>query len=127
LCAIGLSVTPAAAADLWSGLSLRQTTVGVATEAPPYLKGNDTGGIIAWSPSSELQARELTDQFCARWGKYPRITGVHRQYGDYISFNCLWNPRVARYALPEVPVTGYICRTKRTHVHGRWEKVEVCG
>jgi hypothetical protein len=71
-------------------------------QSQPYIKGNDTGGIIAWSPDTEYQARELAAAFCQSYGKYPRITGVHRQYGDYISFNCLWDPAVARYALPEV-------------------------
>jgi hypothetical protein len=69
-------------------------------------KGNDTGGIIPWSPDTELQARGLADAFCGTYGKYGRITGVHRQYGDYISFNCLWDPSAARFALPEVRVGG---------------------
>jgi hypothetical protein len=75
-------------------------------ESQSYIKGNDTGGIIAWSPENEARAREWTDQFCASYNKYPRITAVHRQYGDYISFNCLWDPTVARYALPEARVHG---------------------
>jgi hypothetical protein len=67
-----------------------------------YAKGNETGGIIPWSPDNELVAREVANAYCQGYGKYPRITGVHRQYGDYISFNCLWTPDAARYGLPEV-------------------------
>jgi hypothetical protein len=29
---------------------------------------------------------------------------VNRQYGDYISFNCLWSPNVDHDARPAVPV-----------------------
>ena len=44
----------------------------------------------------------IAADYCARWDKYPRITSVHRQYGDYIAFRCLWSPYVDRYALPAV-------------------------
>jgi hypothetical protein len=27
---------------------------------------------------------------------------VHRQYGDFIAFSCLWSPYVNPYALPAV-------------------------
>jgi hypothetical protein len=66
------------------------------------IKGNDTGGIIPWSPAAEARSRDLAVAHCERYGKYPRITGVHREYGDYISFSCLWDPRQAQYALPAV-------------------------
>ena len=81
----------------------------------PYLKGNDTGGIIAWSCEAEAMAPELAAAHCARFDKYHRITGVHRQYGDYISFQCLWNPRLNRFAIPAV-------RTRSAcYAHGRHE------
>jgi hypothetical protein len=69
-----------------------------------FIKGNDTGGILVWSPENERNSRQITDAFCQGFNKYARITGVHRQYGDYISFNCLWSPSIARYAMPEVHV-----------------------
>jgi hypothetical protein len=65
-------------------------------------RGNDTGGLIPWSCENEAAAKLIAADFCARWDKYPRITSVHRQYGDYIAFHCLWSPTVNRYALPEV-------------------------
>jgi hypothetical protein len=64
--------------------------------------GNDTGGIIPWSCENEAVAQQAAAGFCARYKKYGRITGVNRQYGDYISFNCLWSPSVDRYARPPV-------------------------
>jgi hypothetical protein len=33
---------------------------------------------------------------------------VHRQYGDFIAFSCLWSPYINPYALPAVP-TRYSC------------------
>jgi hypothetical protein len=65
-------------------------------------RGNDTGGIIPWSCENEAVAQQAAAGFCARYRKYSRITGVNRQYGDYISFNCLWSPNIGRYALPPV-------------------------
>jgi hypothetical protein len=66
-------------------------------------EGNDTGGIIPWSCENEAMAQHIAAAYCARWDKYHRITSVHRQYGDYIGFNCLWSPYVNPYALPAVP------------------------
>jgi hypothetical protein len=85
----------------------------VAADAQVYqvYQGNDTGGIISWSCESEAMAQDIAAAHCARFGKYHRITGVHRQYGDYISFNCLWSPRVARYAIPAVR-TRSVCRAQ---------------
>ena len=71
-------------------------------QADPAVRGNDTGGIISWSCENEVAAPELAAGHCAWYGKYPRITGVHRQYGDYISFHCLWSPHIARYQIPAI-------------------------
>jgi hypothetical protein len=64
--------------------------------------GNDTGGIIPWSCENEALAPRAAAGHCAWYNKYARITAVNRQYGDYISFNCLWSPNVDRYAHPAV-------------------------
>lgn len=76
-----------------------------------YIKGNDTGGLMVWSTLTEQHAQEWAGQFCGGYGKYARITSVHRNYGDYISFNCIWNPESAPFILPRVPVDG--CRPHR--------------
>lgn len=74
---------------------------GASAQAQVY-EGNDTGGIISWSCENEAMAPQITAAYCARWNKYPRITSVHRQYGDYIAFNCLWSPYALPYGLPAV-------------------------
>jgi hypothetical protein len=52
------------------------------------LVGNDTGGIIPWNPVTERYRFAIAGEHCARYGKFARITSVHRQYGDYIGFAC---------------------------------------
>ena len=74
---------------------------GASAHAQVY-HGNDTGGIISWSCENEAMAQQIAADYCARWDKYHRITSVHRQYGDFIAFSCLWSPHIARYALPAV-------------------------
>ena len=56
------------------------------------LVGNDTGGIIPWSPVAERYRVAIASDHCAFYGKIARITSVHRQYGDYIGFRCLFGP-----------------------------------
>jgi hypothetical protein len=55
-------------------------------------KGNDTGGIIPWSPVAEQAAMETAQADCGTYGKYALITSVHRQPGDYIAYSCSWKP-----------------------------------
>ena len=73
-----------------------------ARASTPVYRGNDTGGIIPWSCENEVDAREIAGAFCAGCDKFARITSVHRMYGDYIAFNCLWRPDIARYQIPAV-------------------------
>jgi hypothetical protein len=81
-------------------------------------RGNDTGGIIPWSCENEADAAAIAADHCARWDKYARIISVHRQYGDYIGFACLWSPYVNPYALPAVR-TRTACRSQQAP---RWQK-----
>jgi hypothetical protein len=62
-------------------------------------KGNDTGGIIPWSPEAERAARDIAQSNCSQFDKYAVITSVHRIYGDYISYDCRWKPprRIGRH------------------------------
>ena len=89
-------------------------------QAQPYLKGNDTGGIITWSCEAELMAHQIAGEHCAWYRKYHRITGVHRLEGDYISFQCLWNPRLARFAIPAVRTRTHACASYRPAVSVRY-------
>ena len=59
-------------------------------------EANDTGGIIAWSPSAQRQARFIAADHCARYGKRAHITSVYPRYGAYIGFACQF-PRVYRH------------------------------
>lgn len=73
-----------------------------AANAQHVARGNDTGGIISWSCENEAMAQEIAGAYCARWGKFHRITSVQRFPGQYIGFNCLWRPDIARYSIPRV-------------------------
>ncbi|MGB6534867.1 MAG: hypothetical protein WBF58_02780 [Xanthobacteraceae bacterium] len=58
----------------------------------PGITGNDTGGIIPYSPAIEPIYRQLAAAYCARWGRLSHITSVHRRYGDYVGFVCIDKP-----------------------------------
>jgi hypothetical protein len=60
----------------------------------PWITGNDTGGIIPYSPDLEGVYERIADDYCARWHRLSHITSVHRVYGDYISFVCIDKPWV---------------------------------
>ena len=67
-------------------------------------EGNDTGGIIAWSPQTQRHARAIAREHCARYGKLARITSVYARYGSYIGFACRF------------PRAYVVHRTKRSRV-----------
>ena len=60
------------------------------------VRGNDTGGIIPWSPGIDQAARQMAAGHCGHYGKYALITSVRPWYGDYIGFVCRrpvrWGP-----------------------------------
>lgn len=60
------------------------------------VKGNDTGGIIPWSPGTDESALSRAASHCLRYEKYAVITSVHPWPGDYIGFVCRrphrWGP-----------------------------------
>jgi len=58
----------------------------------PWITGNDTGGIIPYSPVIEGIYPQMAADYCARWGRLSHVTSVHRRYGDYISFVCIDKP-----------------------------------
>ena len=62
---------------------------------PPF-KGNDTGGIIAYSLAQRVDARQLAVNHCASYGKVAKFLAVDAQYGGYISFACRWVPYGAK-------------------------------
>jgi len=55
--------------------------------------GNDTGGIIPYSPEVTVAAyRDMAADYCARWGRLSQITSVDRKYRDYVGFTCIDRP-----------------------------------
>ena len=58
---------------------------------PPF-KGNDTGGIIAYSMAAQVDARQVAVDHCARYGKVVKFLSVQAFEGGYISFACRWVP-----------------------------------
>ena len=68
------------------------------------VKGNDTGGIIAYELARDADARQLAVNHCAKYGKVAKFLAVDPQYGGYISFSCRWVP----YGSNELPLkTNY--------------------
>jgi hypothetical protein len=61
---------------------------------PPF-KGNDTGGIIAYSLATQADARQLAVDHCASYGKVVKFLAIQANYGGYISFACRWVPITA--------------------------------
>ena len=59
-------------------------------------RGNDTSGIIPWSPGIDSAARQIAASHCGAYNKYAVITSIRPWYGDYIGFVCRrpmrWGP-----------------------------------
>jgi hypothetical protein len=58
----------------------------------PAFKANDTGGIIAYTLATQVDARQLAVDYCASYGKVVKFLAVDAQYGGYLSFACRWVP-----------------------------------
>jgi hypothetical protein len=63
----------------------------LADTVPPF-QGNDTGGIIAYPLSRQIDYRTLAINHCAAYGKVVKFLAVDARYGGYISFACRWVP-----------------------------------
>ena len=90
---------------LAAGLLMGGMLAGAPAQAffdwvPPF-KGNDTGGIIAFTLAQQADARQLAVDHCARYGKVVKFLGVDSQPGGYISFACRWVP----YGAAERPLS----------------------
>jgi hypothetical protein len=91
---------PAVALVLTSLAACAGAAFAGVTGPGPGLTGNDTGGIIEWTPETDQTYRDIASAHCARWNRFAGITSVHRAYGDYIGFVCIYDrrfdPRKAR-------------------------------
>ena len=54
-----------------------------------WVWGNDTGGILPYSPEIRGVYRQTAAEHCARWHRLPGLTSVHPRYGDYVTFVCM--------------------------------------
>jgi hypothetical protein len=79
------------AAILAATLGLLACGTAMADTVPP-VRGNDTGGIIAYSLVSETDVRAIAIDHCAQYGKVAKFTGAQKVYGGYVSFACRWVP-----------------------------------
>jgi hypothetical protein len=71
----------------------------LADWVPPF-RGNDTGGIIAYSLASATDARQLAVDHCAKYDKVVKFLAVDPHDGGYVSFACRWVP----YGANDVPL-----------------------
>jgi hypothetical protein len=79
------------------GIVLAVATAAMAMGAEftgpgPGITGNDTGGILPYSPGIEDSYKQIADDHCSRYGRMAKVTSVHRIYGDYVSFVCYDRP-----------------------------------
>jgi len=81
----------AAASLLALGLLASQSARADILPVPPF-KGNDTGGIVAYSLATHADARQLAVDHCAQYGKVVKFLAVQAYEGGYISFACRWVP-----------------------------------
>ena len=58
----------------------------------PAVTGNDTGGILPYSPDVQPIYHQIAGDFCARWGRFAKVTSIHRVYGEYVGFVCYDRP-----------------------------------
>lgn len=58
----------------------------------PAVTGNDIGGIFPYSPEVEPIYRDIAADHCARWGRFAKVTSIHRVYGEYVGFVCYDRP-----------------------------------
>jgi hypothetical protein len=69
----------------------------------PAMRGNDTGGIIAYSLTATMDIRTLAVNHCAGYGKVVKFLAVEPHEGGYISFACRWVP----YGTAQQPLRTY--------------------
>jgi hypothetical protein len=79
------------AAILLAAGAMLAWTPACADWVPP-VRGNDTGGIIAYEVAQQADARQIAVNHCASYGKVVKFLAVDPQYGGYVSFACRWVP-----------------------------------
>ena len=90
------------AASLVAMCGMLACAPALADWVPPF-RGNDTGGIIAYSLAAETDARQRAVEHCAKYDKVVKFLAVAPYDGGYISFACRWVP----YGANERPLSTY--------------------
>ena len=89
---------------MFSIVLVMNSVAAFADTVHPGLTGNDTGGIIQWTPATDHIYRDIAVAHCAHWNRLTSITSIHRAYGEYIGFQCIYDrrydPRRAGYTWP---------------------------
>jgi hypothetical protein len=76
----------------WVAIGGMLACAPVRADTVPPFRGNDTGGIIAYSLTAQTDIRTLAINHCASYGKVVKFLAVDPHYGGYISFSCRWVP-----------------------------------
>jgi hypothetical protein len=79
------------AASLVAVCGMLAVAPALADTVPPF-RGNDTGGIIAYSLVAQMDIRSLAIDHCASYGKVVKFLAVEPHDGGYVSFACRWVP-----------------------------------
>jgi hypothetical protein len=91
--AIALAVIVAGGIVATLGGSATALALGAEFAGPgPAVTGNDTGGIFPYSPDVEPIYHQIAGDYCARWGRFAKVTSIHRVYGEYVGFVCYDRP-----------------------------------
>jgi hypothetical protein len=97
LAPVGVLHAVAAVASLaLASLVLASSAAHAGAAGPaPGVTGNDTGGIIQWTP--EIPDfdfyKHIAVEHCARYNRYAGISSVRHRYGEYIGFQCIYDRR----------------------------------
>ena len=74
------------------GLGASGAVLASFTGPGPWITGNDTGGIIPYSPDLEGVYQQMAAGLLRALAAAVAHHIVHRTYGDYISFVCIDKP-----------------------------------
>jgi hypothetical protein len=88
-----LTIAIAVSAAVGLGGSGAALAIGAEFAGPgPAVTGNDTGGIFPYSPDVQPIYHQIAGDYCARWGRFAKVTSIHRVYGEYVGFVCYDRP-----------------------------------
>jgi hypothetical protein len=88
-----LTIAIAVSAATALGGSGAALAIGARFAGPgPAVTGNDTGGTFPYSPDVQPIYHQIAGDFCARWGRFAKVTSIHRVYGEYVGFVCYDRP-----------------------------------